>query len=169
MDVRYINPFVSSICNVFETMVGMAVTVGKPVLKQDTDSHSDVSGVIGFSGDASGSVVLAFPSDTATKVASSFAGIDLALEHPDFADAIGELANMVAGGAKSKFEGLKVNISLPNVIVGKQHNVCPSRTFPRIVFPCSTDAGAFFVEVGMVVEQNQKKDAAQPAAAGVSS
>jgi len=153
MDVRYINPFVASICNVFETMVGMPVTVGKPVLKHEVTAPTDVSGVIGFSGDATGSVVLGFSFDTAAKVATAFAGMDITPEHPDFADAVGEIANMVAGGAKSKFEGLKVNISLPNVITGSDHNVCPSKTTPRIVLPCDITAGSFCVEIGMIVEK----------------
>ena len=168
MDVRYINPFVASICNVFETMIGMPVTVGKPALKQDQTAYTDVSGVIGFSGDATGSVVLAFSFDTAAKIATAFAGMDITPDHPDFADAMGELANMVAGGAKSKFEGLKVNISLPNVITGSDHSVCASKTTPRIVLPCSTEAGSFFVEIGMVVEK-KTVGSNQAAAVGASS
>ena len=168
MDVRYINPFVASICNVFETMVGMPVTVGKPVLKHEVSAPTDVSGVIGFSGDATGSVVLGFSFDTASKVATSFAGVDINPEHPDFADAIGEIANMVAGGAKSKFEGLKVNISLPNVITGSDHSVCPSKTTPRIVLPCDIKAGSFTVEIGMIVEK-KAVGSNQAAAVGASS
>ena len=169
MDVRYINPFVASICNVFETMVGMPVTVGKPVLKHEISSSTDVSGVIGFSGDATGSVVLGFSFDTAAKVATAFAGMDIGPEHPDFADAIGELANMVAGGAKSKFEGLKVNISLPNVITGLHHNVCPSKTTPRVVLPCKIEAGTFIVEIGMIVVEKKAVGSNQAAAVGASS
>ncbi|HNQ24755.1 MAG TPA: chemotaxis protein CheX [Phycisphaerae bacterium] len=165
MDVRYINSFVGATCNVFETMVGMPVAVDKPTVKSEATPSADVSGVIGFSGDATGSVVLAFSFDTAAKIASAFAGAQITPQHPDFADAIGELANMVAGGAKSKFDGFNINISLPNVIVGRDHNVCPSRSAPRIVIPCRTEAGFFYVEVGMVVEKKVQRAAA--VAAGV--
>lgn len=151
MDVRYINPFVKSICKTFEVMCRLKVTVGKPELKTNDDPRSDVSSVIGFSGDAAGCVVLQFSFATASKIASSFAGIEITPEHPDFADAVGELANMVAGGAKAQFEGLAISISLPNVIVGRNHNVSASRSSPRIVVPCVTSAGTFHVEVGMVL------------------
>ena len=141
MDARYINPFVKSVCNTFGTMCGLPVTIGKPSLKQGDQPYSDVSSVIGFSGDATGSVVLNFGFETASKIASSFAGIDITPEHPDFADALGELANMVAGGAKAQFEGLNISISLPNVIVGPKHNVSASKNTPRLIIPVSDGRG----------------------------
>ncbi len=153
MDVRYVNAFVRSIRNTFETMCGMSVTVGKPHLKTSDKPAADVSGVIGFSGDAAGSVVLHFEFDVASKIASAFAGMELNQESEDFADAIGELANMVAGGAKAQFKGLNISISLPNVIVGKDHNVSASKSSPRLVVPCETPAGVFWVEMGMVLSK----------------
>ena len=149
MDVRYINPFIKSICNTFETMSGVSMTVGKPELKTGDNPLADVSSIIGFSGDAAGSLVLSFSFDTASKVATSFAGASITPEHPDFADALGELANMVSGGAKAQFEGLSIFVSLPNVIVGRNHNVSASKNSPRIVIPCATELGLFHVEVGM--------------------
>ncbi len=151
MDVRFINPFVKAICNTFETMCGLKVAIGAPELKTSDKPLTDVSSIIGFSGDAAGSVVLHFSFDTASKVATAFAGMEITPEHPDFADAVGELANMVAGGAKAKFEGLNISISLPNVIVGSNHNVSASKNTPRIVIPCATDVGVFQVEIGMVL------------------
>ena len=130
--------------------------VGKPTLKVGDGEGTDVSSIIGFSGDAAGSVVLHFSFEVASKTATAFSGMEIAPDHPDFADALGELANMVAGGAKSQFEGLDVSISLPNVIVGKDHNVSASKTTPRVVIPCSTDAGGFEVEVGMELAKPAK-------------
>jgi len=151
MDVRFINPFVKSICNTFETMCSVPVTIGKPEIKTDNGPGSDVSSIIGFSGDAAGSVALHFGFDIASKLASKFAGIEITPEHDDFADAIGELANMVAGGAKAQFEGVSVSISLPNVIVGTNHNLSASKSVPRIMIPCKTELGSFMVEIGMVL------------------
>lgn len=167
MDVRYVNPFVGSICNTFEIMCQLPVTVGKPELKTDRGPCADVSSVIGFSGGAAGSVVLDFSFDVASKLASAFAGTEMNPEHPDFADALGELANMVAGGAKAKFEGLNISISLPNVIVGENHNVSVSRNAPRIVIPCTTDAGTFHVEIGMVLKGHSSSSLHPTEAAGV--
>ncbi|MCH7591198.1 MAG: chemotaxis protein CheX [Planctomycetes bacterium] len=151
MDARYINAFINSVCNTFGKMCGLEVTVGKPELKTANEPLSDVSSVIGFSGGATGSVVLHFRYDVASKMASAFAGTEITPDHEDFADALGELANMVAGGAKSAFEGFNISISLPNVIVGANHSVFGTSLTQRLLIPCATELGQFHVEVGMVM------------------
>ncbi|TWT44752.1 CheY-P phosphatase CheX [Phycisphaerae bacterium RAS1] len=151
MDVRYVNPFVSAIKRVFETMVHTPVTIGKPMLKDHVTFSPDVSGVIGFSGDAAGCVVLSFGLDVACRAVERFAGANIDPTNPDFSDAIGELANMVAGNAKTEFDGMNISISLPSVILGKDHTVSVSRNPPRIVIPCQTAYGTLYVEIGMTL------------------
>ncbi len=162
MDVRYINSFIASISNTFETMCGLKVSVGTPSLQAGADEQTDVSAIIGFSGDAVGSVAMCFGFDSASTIATVFAGVDITPEHEDFADALGELANMVAGGAKAKLEGLHVNISLPSVVIGERQRLLASKSTPRLHIPCSTDSGSFRVEVGMEICKNH--GAATPAA-----
>ncbi len=171
MDVRYINPFVVSIKQVFNTMAGVDVQVLKPKIKVADSDSVGVSGVIGLSGDAVGACLLCFPTDVACKLASAFAGEEMNQSHPDFADAIGELANMVAGGAKAQFKGLDVAISLPSVVIGDPHEVIvtgvPSDA-PRLIIPCQTELGQFHVEVALVVGKHagqQKTNAANAAGA----
>lgn len=166
MDVRYINPFLKSVRNTFQTMCKLALEVGRPELKEKGQPKTDVSAIIGFSGDAAGAVVLHFGFDTATKIATTFAGEPIDPEHADFADALGELANMVAGGAKRQFAGLDISISLPSVIVGKDHNVSASKNAPRLVIPCVTKAGTFYMQVGMVLERTSARAAVMPAVEG---
>lgn len=156
MDVRYINPFITAIKNVFSTMVHTQVTIAKPLLRPRDICSADVSGVIGLSGDVTGAVVLSFPEDVACAVASKFAGLELSIDHPDFVDAIGELANMVAGNAKKDFNGINVSISLPSVICGAGHVVSQSGATPQLIIPCKTDIGSFYVEVALVVEKDTK-------------
>lgn len=151
MDARYINPFIDSICNTFETMCGLKVSIGKPSLTADPNGQTDVSAVIGFSGDAAGSVAVCYPFNTAAKIATAFAGTEITPDHDDFGDALGELANMIAGGAKSKLAGVRITISLPSVVIGECQYISASRTAPRLFIPCTTDAGGFHVEVGMEI------------------
>lgn len=168
VDVRFINPFIRSVHNVFKTMCRLEPRVGKPYVKVSEEPYADVSGVIGFSGDASGSIVLTFMFDAASKIATAFAGVPITPEHRDFADAIGELANMVAGNAKKEFgEGLSISISLPNVIVGSHHAISPSKSHSIIIVPCETDMGSFNVEVSMVMEKKSVAAKAQPVGAAV--
>lgn len=168
MDVRLINPFIASVKDVFKTMLGTEIVISKPVLKAGHEVNADVSAVIGLSGDAVGVVVLSFPTLTATRTASKFAGADMGLNHEDFADALGELANMVAGGAKAKMDGLNVSISLPGVIVGREHVVSQSKQSPRLALPCDSTLGRFSVEVALKVLK-RKSGTTFAVAAGVRS
>lgn len=153
MDVKFINAFVSSIQNVFETMLNTQVSVGKPMLKQADLVSAEVSGIIGLSGEVQGSVVLSFEKEPACRIASTFAGEEMTLGSPDFADAIGELVNMVAGNAKKDFTRYEVSISLPSVIIGKGHTVSQSRVWPFLVIPCKTPLGDFNVEVALITKK----------------
>jgi chemotaxis protein CheX len=112
----------------------------------------DVSGIIGMSGEARGNVVLSFPKDAALKVVSAFAGIQSKCLDEDFCDAVGELANMVAGNAKKDLEGLHVSISIPSVVLGRNHRIMTERKAPCICVPFTCDHGRFALEVSLVTD-----------------
>ena len=147
MDSAYIMPFVTSIQNVFEMMLQLPVTVGDPQLKRTSDPSYDVSGIIGMSGDVEGTVVLSFPTTTAERVVSLFTGEELSSTHEDFPDAVGELVNMISGGAKAQFTGKNVSISCPSVVVGSDHIVFGRKDVVCVQILCSSDCGDFAVEV----------------------
>jgi chemotaxis protein CheX len=139
--------FVASIRDVLKTMANMTVTVSAPALKSSPATTYDVSGIIGFSGEFVGSMVLSFQQSTAVAIVSSFAGMPIAPDSPDFADAVGELANMIAGSAKTSFGG--TNISVPSIVMGPGHSIARLHDVPCLVIPCHTDAGDFAVEVNI--------------------
>lgn len=159
MDQSYIIPFIKSVQNVFETMLQLPVQMGQPELKQGGDSGHDVSAIIGMSGDVEGSVVLSFPTETAERVVALFTGTELDAGHEDFADAVGELVNMVSGGAKAQFGGKEVSISCPSVVVGQSHQVYGRKDVVAISIPCDCDCGLFNVEVS--IRQNTGSPAAK--------
>jgi chemotaxis protein CheX len=148
IDPRLIVPFVNSVRNVFATMVGVATTVERPQLKQQPAPTYDVSSIIGFSGDVIGSVVVSFQREAAEKLVAAFAGGPVQFGTSDFADAVGELANMIAGGAKRHLGDL-ASITVPSVVIGTGHVVARLTDVPCIVIPCKTDAGSFAVEVSI--------------------
>jgi chemotaxis protein CheX len=143
-----IKAFVKSTKNVFSTMAGVDIELGKPTVKNDPTPSYDVSGIIGFSGDIAGSVVVSFCTETAVTLVEAFCGDKLSADSDDFADAIGELCNMIAGNAKKEF-GLTANISIPTVIIGHNHTVARLRDVPCITIPCSCSAGNFAVEINI--------------------
>lgn len=150
MDPAFITPFITSVQNVFSTMLQLPVTVGAPTIKQSPGTTHDVSGIIGMSGDVVGCIVLSFHRQTSVRLVALFTGTEMTTENPDFADAIGELTNMISGNAKGMFTGKKkVTISCPSVIVGDNHQVARPRDVPCIVIPCTTDCGEFVLEIAI--------------------
>ena len=149
MDSSYITPFVTVSQNVFQMMLQLSVEVDAPGPKQPGAPSYDVSAIIGMSGDVEGAVVLSFPTPTAERVASLLTGMELDHTHEDFADAIGELVNMISGGAKAQFDGKNVSISCPSVVIGADHTVVGRKDVTCIVIPCRCDCGEFAVEVSI--------------------
>lgn len=126
----------------------------KPYLKQTGGMSSGVSGIIAFTGSVRGSIVVCMPLDVASELIKCFVGGPLPPDHPDFADAIGELVNMIAGGAKTMFNEPAVTIGCPSVIVGKEHQVFQRKDDPIIIIPCICGPGTFTVEVALRPEKN---------------
>lgn len=165
MDSKDIVHFVNSVQNVFTTMLSLPVTVNDPQLRPPTDCGHDVSGIIGMSGDVVGVVVLSYPEQTARRLVELFIGEPLESDHPDFADAIGEFVNMVAGGAKAQFNK-RVDITCPSVIVGGSHRVFQPKTEHIIEIPCESDCGSFSVLVAMKHVEQSPATADSAVAAG---
>ena len=149
MRAEYINPFINSLSNVFDTMLGCKVHRGTISLKNDTTPGYEISGIIGLSGKAIGTVVLSFSEPVALKAASTMLMDEMTEVNGEVVDAVGELTNVVAGAAKAKLEEYELSASLPNVITGRDHNVrFPSDVTP-ICVPFETDWGPLTLEVGL--------------------
>lgn len=145
---KQVMPFVNSTMNVFTTMVKIKPEIGTPRLKTDARVTYDVSGIIGFSGEIVGSVVLSFQMEAACKLVSALMGCEVDANSSDFIDAVGELANMIAGSAKKDL-GRRANIAVPTVIIGKDHLVGRLTGVPCVLIPCKTSIGDFAVEVNI--------------------
>jgi chemotaxis protein CheX len=164
MDPSYITPFITSVRNVFSTMLQLELEVGQPTIKKTTGTLHDVSGIIGMNGDVQGSVVLSLHGETAVRIVALFTGEEMAMDNPDFADAIGELINMICGGAKALFPGNSVSISIPSVVTGKGHIVSQPKDAPCVMLPCTSDCGELAIEIAIKTVQTQTADASSATA-----
>jgi chemotaxis protein CheX len=149
MNVAYINPFIAATINLFKTMIDLEVKPGAPQVKTEGKYSYDVSGIIGFSGDAQGSIAISFPKIVALKVVSKLLGTEIKVVGPEMADGIGEIANIVAGNAKKDLAEFNLSISLPNVVVGHDHSLIGQHGIPTLIVPFSSQLGAFSLEVRM--------------------
>ncbi len=147
MDQSFVTPFIASIQNVFTTMLQLPVEIGEPSVKRDREATHDVSGIIGVSGGMQGTIVLSMPEDAAIRIVTLFTGTEIASDSPDFADAIGELVNMISGNAKAEFRRKGVTISCPSVVLGAGHVIATRSGTPCVKIPCNTDCGEVVMEI----------------------
>lgn len=151
MKAEYINPFIESTFSVFKTMMGIEPKKENLYIKRDDEPAFDISGVIGLAGQAVGSVVISLPEKLALKIVSKFLGEEKKTVDDDVVDAVGEIINMIAGSTKKVFseKGLRFKISIPNVIVGKGHNIKRPSNVPCLGVFFDVDGEKFAVEVAL--------------------
>jgi chemotaxis protein CheX len=149
MNVAYVNPFITATLATFKTMMHFEIIPGKPILKKDGEPIHDISGIIGMSGSAQGAISLSFPKAVALKAVSAMLGSEIKIIGPELTDGIGEIVNIIAGNAKQYLTQFKLTISLPNVVVGKNHSITPPSGAASIVVPFSAPIGEFAMEVSL--------------------
>lgn len=149
MRVEYINPFVKSLSNTFDTMLGCQITRGKLQLKTESNPLHEISGIIGLSGKAVGTVIVSLSKNVALQAASAMLLTEATELDNDVIDAVGEITNIVAGSAKVDLQQYELSISLPNVVTGTPHGIrFPSNVQP-ICVPFESAWGPLMLEVGL--------------------
>lgn len=139
---EHLNPFITATIETFSTMVKTEAKPGRVHLKAGNGLSYDVSGIIGLSGGAQGSVALSFPKESAEAIARSF--IDQAEITPEaMVDCVGELANIIAGAAKRGLAQHKISISLPTVVTGAGHGINGPVDTVNMVVPFECGLGRF--------------------------
>ena len=155
LDVNVINPFITAMVNVFQTMMQMEIKRTSLTLKKNDKMFGDITAIIGLAGSGSGSVMISFPMDLAKQIVSKMLGCEASvLSKLDVKDGIGEIVNMVAGSAKASFgeTKYKFNISLPMVVEGEAQSVeiCHKKGVPCIEVGFQTsDESRFVLEVSL--------------------
>jgi chemotaxis protein CheX len=105
---------------IFQTMLMMDAVPGAPLAKRVGSFRNSVSGIVGLAGPSRGTLAIHIPEQTALKITSSFLCTDVDQIDEDVKDAIGELANMVAGSIKTDLShsGADYKLSIPSVVCG---------------------------------------------------
>lgn len=152
MKVEYINPFIQSTIAVFETMLACKLTRKEPFVKRDPMPEHEVSGIIGLSGKARGTVVLSLSKQAALRATEALLRDPTKEINADVADAVGELTNIIAGGAKARLKHLAMSVSLPTIVTGKSHRVEFPKKVTPICIPFDCRWGFVAVEVGLIEE-----------------
>ena len=153
MKAEFINPFLHATRNVLETMAQTKVTPQKPRLKEGNTSYGEVSGIIGMTSEAiTGCMIVSFSEKCILKIVAN-----MLMEEPrakiddEVVDAVGEITNMICGGAKAELAKIdhKFDLATPTMVVGKGVEISYYSTAPTIVIPFDTADGTFVVEANL--------------------
>ncbi|MCX7816639.1 MAG: chemotaxis protein CheX [Syntrophales bacterium] len=144
-----INSFLLATQEVLKSMAALEVMTGKPCVKRSENALGDVSGVIGLTGDAIGSLAISFSITSICEIAGRILGEFYQNLNGDVLDCVGELTNMICGVARTKVEkeGLRVYASIPSVVYGSAHTVKHILDGPSIVIPFSSEVGSFVLDM----------------------
>lgn len=149
MTAEYVNPVISATRDVFEMMLGCTPKRSGLQLKGPGTPTHDVSAVIGVTGSNSrGTIVLSFSKEVAIQALERILGTVQSEINAEVCDAVGELTNMIAGAAKAQLAHLDLSISIPNIVVGRDHKVMYSSEVQPICILFESEIGQFVIEVG---------------------
>lgn len=149
MDVTLVNPFIEATLHVLSSIAFIDATAGKPYLKKDTLAVGDISGVVGLSGEARGTLAVSFSKGSILYIVSKMFGEPVKELNEEVADAVGEILNIVSGQARQKLEtmGRLLKGAIPTVITGPSHSIMHITKEPVIAIPFDISYGHFTIEV----------------------
>ena len=144
MRAEFVNPFIESVYDLFQTMLGAKIARTGIVLSDGQKRATEIMALIGFSGVVRGTVGLSLPTATCHAMVSRLLGDGVEASGEIIDDAIGELVNMIAGSAKAKLSlkvGQTLDLSLPVVLTGDKYEVYSPSQATWIEVPFSSELG----------------------------
>ncbi len=125
---------------VFSTMVMMSVDDSFPLREPVTKFCCSITGMVGLVGTYSGVLSIHCPRPLALKITSNMLGMEVeeaGEAEEDVNDALGEIANMVMGGVKTRIQDeiKDIAISIPNVVQGRQLQTRMTEATAQLVVP----------------------------------
>jgi chemotaxis protein CheX len=134
---------------VFEKMI-LLEAHPRPARRGMTSHFEDhVSSMLGFSGDLTGMFYVHCPLPAARFITASLLGSDEICSPTEIRDALGEVANMVAGGLKHSLaaQGTRLDISIPTAVSGSSYSVNTLAGAQGVGLPFDLYDHRFLVEV----------------------
>ncbi|MCA9122153.1 MAG: chemotaxis protein CheX [Planctomycetaceae bacterium] len=145
----YADPFFGAAVSVFATTFGTAVQRREPRTFEPT-----ITAVIGFSGKLVGSMILDLSEQVAIEATRAMLGGGGEPTPDDVLDATGELANIIAGTAKTALAEFSLSMGLPSLVTGKGHSVQFLKQVELETILLTCEWGDLAIQVGLGPHNN---------------
>jgi len=148
---QLVNAFAESTLHVFSTIMGAEIELADCCTLGKFQTANDLSGMVGFSGEITGTVIVRLDQQIAIAMAEVLLGQTIQSEDDDVRDMAGEIASQIAGNAKNRLTEKSVTLSLPTIITGPGHRISfePGAQVQRLCF--QSQWGPLCVELGFRV------------------
>lgn len=153
MLLDFTSHIVSATTDVFNSMIMLDASAGPPLAEKTTVFGNSISALLGLSGDLKGMLCIHCPEQGAKAITASLLMMEVEELNEDVTDAMGELANMIAGGLKSRLssDGRALELSIPTAIAGVSYTVNSLATAASVTVPFTVEDWTFLVELRYVL------------------
>lgn len=145
-----LQPFILSVQEIMSMMAVMSVELDELYLNTTPFHYGDVSGIMALTGEKKGIIMISFFEELSSRIISSIMGLPIEeISDDELLDGVGELINMIAGGAKARLGDSEYHflLSAPTVITGNQHRVVQQKDIPCVVMVFKIDEEYFAVQL----------------------
>ena len=150
MRAEFVNPFLVSLLHVISTMAQLELKAGAPRKKNDELARGDVSGLIGMVGPQTrGSFSITFDKSLALEIMRRMLGEAPNGINEEVTDMVGEITNMVTGGAKQVLaeKGYDFDMATPVVVSGPSHTISHKTDSTKLLMPFESEYGRATIEI----------------------
>lgn len=149
---QLIKNLIKDVQDVFITMVGVEDLMQLPVQVDVTTHFKEcLTAMVGLAGTYNGLVTIHIPWPLAILFTSLMLGMEVTEIDDDVNDAMGEIANMVAGSFKQHLSkgGSDIQLSTPSVVNGADYVVSSGNNLENITLKFSKDGEWFMVSLSI--------------------
>jgi len=134
---------------IFASMIFLDLSCAAPLTSEKEDLGCYVTAMIGLSGDLNAILAIHCPAKVGTAIGGAMLGMEIEEVDDDTKDALGEIANMLAGGLKEAFAIKKLDLllAIPTTISGNAYKISTPSGSNRILLPFEIEAGRFYVDL----------------------
>lgn len=113
----------------------------------------NLASLIGLAGDLKGILAIQCPGAVAMGITEAMLGMEVSELDGDVKDAIGEIANMVAGGLKEGMlpAGKKIELAIPTTVIGTRVRTSGLSGASRLLIPFTCPLGRFGIELRYIL------------------
>ncbi len=152
LSLQFVQPTQLALRDCFEIMLGVGIEFVAADRFSQVEKQDTISAAIRLTGDVQGLILFYYPPQTALAITRRILGMEkvsVSLVH----DCMGEVANVVGGGAKSLMPQFQLNLGLPVVPWSPEKNPTVTDNVPRQWLSARSETGHFLVGLSLLAER----------------